>query len=259
MSVHSFETMGTVVSVRVPDLVDTFSEGATQVRAIQLDAAVATGEAAFAKLDARFSLYRDDSEISRIARGELQLADSSDEMRKAYAEALEWRDRTQYTFTPHRPDGVIDLSGTVKALGIQALADSLFAAGFFHFLINAGGDVLAAGTTESGWRVGIANPKDSDTLLGVIELADPWHAMATSGNAQRGDHIWRRPDTDLTFIQASVVAADIMTADVLATTIIAGGQDSLDFVTHNFDVAVHVVKSDGSTLANAKFSDLLVD
>jgi hypothetical protein len=48
-----------------------------------------------------------------------------------------------------------------------------------------------------------------------------------------------------------------MTADVLATTIIAGGHDSLDHATANFDVAVLVVKSDGSLLGNEKFQDLM--
>jgi thiamine biosynthesis lipoprotein len=81
--------------------------------------------------------------------------------------------------------------------------------------------------------------------------------MATSGTAERGEHIWRRTETDTSFRQATVLASDIMTADVLATTIIAGGQTALDHATAAFDIAVLVVKTDGSLLGNEKFQDLM--
>lgn len=252
MSVHTFVTMGTVVSIRVPD-----SDSATAERARALKSAIAAAEAAFTALDERFSLYREESEASAIARGELALADSSEEMRAAYAESLEWRNRTNYTFTPHRPDSVLDLSGTIKAVGIQQAADALTTAGFTTFLINAGGDILSSGTPKDGWRVGVADPENDENLVAAVELTLDYCAMASSGTAERGEHIWRRPDTDTSFRQATVIAADIMTADVLATTIIAGGQASLDHATTNFDVAVLVVKTDGSLLGNEKFQDLM--
>jgi thiamine biosynthesis lipoprotein len=252
MSVHTFETMGTVVSVRVPD-----ADSAGAERASGLEAAVEFGRLAFVALDERFSLYREDSEASRIARNELALAEASDEMRDAYAESLEWRNRTNYSFTPHRPDGVLDLSGTIKAVGIQRASDALVAAGFTTFMINAGGDLLCAGQPTEGWRVGVADPEVADNLISVVELGDNYCAMATSGTAERGEHIWRRPETDNTFRQVSVIAADIMTADVLATTIVAGGHVSLDHSTSTFDIAVLVVKTDGSLLANEKFKELM--
>ena len=252
MSVHTFATMGTVVSVRVPD-----ADAATPERSTTLEAAIAQATQAFHELDLRFSLYRDESEATQIARGELALASASDEMRAAYAESLEWRNRTNYTFTPHRPDGVLDLSGTIKAVGIQRAADALTAAGFATFLINAGGDILSSGTPAEAWRVGVADPDNRDNLVTAVELTPEYCAMASSGTAERGEHIWRRPDTDTSFRQVSVVASDIMTADVLATTIIAGGHESLDHATANFDVGVLVVKADGSLLGNEKFQNLM--
>lgn len=244
--------MGTVVSIRVPD-----ADSTTDERHAALGAAIDRARQAFTELDERFSLYRPDSEASQLARGELALADSSEEMREAYAESLEWRNRTNYTFTPHRPDDVIDLSGTIKAVGIQRTADALATGGFDTFMINAGGDLLCAGVPSEGWRVGVADPESAESLITVVELGQGYQAMATSGTAERGEHIWRRPDTDTSFRQVSVIAADIMTADVLATTIVAGGQASLDHSTSTFDVAVLVVKSDGSLLANEKFKELM--
>lgn len=252
MSVHTFETMGTVVSVRVPD-----ADSAHPERGAALESAISAGREAFHALDLRFSLYREDSEASQIARGELALADASEEMREAYAESLEWRNRTNYTFTPHRPDGVLDLSGTIKAVGIQQAADALTRAGFATFMINAGGDLLCSGTPTDGWRVGVADPESQENLLATLELTPDYCAMATSGTAERGEHIWRRPETDGSFRQVSVVAADIMLADVIATTIIAGGQASLDHATSAFDIGVLVVKTDGSLLGNERFQNLM--
>lgn len=233
------------------------ADAATPDRSAALESAIARATQAFLELDLRFSLYRGDSEASQIARGELALADASTEMREAYAESLEWRNRTNYTFTPHRPDGVLDLSGTIKAAGIQQAADAFVSAGFETFLINAGGDILSSGAPTDGWRVGVADPDNSESLVAAIALTSEYCAMATSGTAERGEHIWRRPETDTSFRQATVLASDIMTADVLATTIIAGGQAALDHATAAFDIAVLVVKTDGSLLGNEKFQDLM--
>ena len=48
--------MGTMVSIRVPDV-----DSATPERAAELDAAVARANADFESLNERFSLYREDS------------------------------------------------------------------------------------------------------------------------------------------------------------------------------------------------------
>jgi thiamine biosynthesis lipoprotein len=59
----------------------------------------------------------------------------------------------------------------------------------------------------------------------------------------------RRPD----FAQVSVAAADIITADVLATAIVAGGRATLDSVTARWDVDVLAVAHDGALLATPGF------
>jgi thiamine biosynthesis lipoprotein len=248
MSVHTFASMGTVVSVRMPDQLD-----GDVVRA-----AVAAVEHEFAVRDERFSLYREDSEASRIARGEMPLTGSSQTMRDAYSEALVWRDATGGAFTPHRPDGVLDLSGTIKADALRAAGAALRAAGGEVFSVNAGGDLLTAGVPEAGaWITGIAHPLEAGGVLSVVSLTPGLSCLATSGIAERGEHIWRRPETNGSFIQATVCAEDIITADVLATAIIAGGTETLSLVTSRDDVAVLVVRADGSLLGNAEFQNLV--
>ena len=196
-------------------------------------------EQIFHGFDRRFSLYLDDSELSRIAAGRLDLADSSDALREAYALALEWRTSTGGVFTPHRPDGVIDLNGVVKALAIERSGQSLGS----DWIVNAGGDILISGADRV---VGIADPVDRAALLCSIVLTGRRRAMATSGSAERGDHIWGRSPE---FAQVTVVADDIITADVLATAIIAGGSATLDDVTAQFDVDVLTVDRDGQLRA----------
>ena len=75
---------------------------------------------AFAVYEDRFSLYRPETEASGFARREFTLRHASPEFQAVYTEAVLWRGRTDGAFTPHRPDGVVDLSGVVKALAIQA-------------------------------------------------------------------------------------------------------------------------------------------
>lgn len=243
MSVHTFDAMGTTVSIRIPDAVAT---------AGQAGSGIAQAREAFDALDATFSLYRPDSELSRIARGELLLSDASASVTGTYAAALEWRARTHDAFTPHRPDGVIDLSGIVKALAIAAAAAALGRFGITVFSVNAGGDLLSGGTPNRGhWATGILDPWDRARQLTSVRLDPELPALATSGTSERGAHIWSRRGSPGDIVQASVIASDIVSADVLATAIVSGGSASLDEVTASHPVGVLAVFRDGTLAANA--------
>jgi thiamine biosynthesis lipoprotein len=224
--IYVFETMGTVVSIepplRVPEI-----------------------EAVFAEHNERFSLYLPGSELSRIATGTLLLQDASPQLLDAYARALEWRSRTAGAFTPHRPDGVLDLSGIVKAMAIEAAG--LLLDGDEDWILNAGGDVLTSGQAAT---VGIADPFDRGQLLTSVRLGGPRRAVATSGSAERGDHIWGRGG----FAQVTVVANDIVTADVLATSIVAGGVDTLNASTSGWDIDVLAIDPAGNLFATPGFT-----
>lgn len=225
--------MGTVVSIVAPD--------ADSV-------AIERARAVFCRFDERYSLYRENSELSRIARGELALGEASLELRETYAAAISWRNRTGSAFTPHRPDGVIDLNGIVKALAMRAAAAALHQSGLQHWCLNVGGDVIFSGRPEGDeqWNVGIVDPFDRAAMLLVLTPQGGRAAVATSGTAERGDHIW---GSGRDYVQVTVVADDIVTADVLATAIVAGGAGTLELVTREWDVDVLTVAPDGSMLA----------
>jgi len=71
--------------------------------------------------------------------------------------------------------------------------------------------------------------------------------VATSGIAERGEHIWRRSTP--TFVQATVIADDIVTADVLATAVVAGDGDDLRRLTNEAGVDVLAFAADGMVWA----------
>lgn len=266
---RTFTCMGTVISLTVP--ADT--QKAPGAAEEELEAATAVVERLFTELDATFSLYRPDSEASRLARGELVLHDASAQMRARYEEAAGWRLLTEGAFTPERPDGALDLSGLIKGHAIKEAGTSLRALGLADWCVNAGGDVLVSGSPTPGsgesWRAGIVDPADRRTLLagfplggaapvafaseGLASDGGGKSALATSGSAERGDHIWSVAAGASEFRQVSVAAADVVTADVLATAIVAGGTPALHRATALWDIEVLVVQRGGDLLATPGF------
>lgn len=247
--------MGTVISLTVQPPAGRW----TAERDAALAAATAAVERLFQALDSRFSLYRPESEASRLARRELSLRECSQVFRDRYAEAAEWRLLTEGAFTPERPDGVPDLSGLVKGFAIAEAGAALQSLGLADWCLNAGGDVLVAGSPAIGsrasWQAGIVDPRDRRSLIAAYPLGGSTRrtALATSGSAERGDHIWTSSAGVSEFGQVSVAAADIVTADVLATAVVAGGMSMLNRATDRWDIEVLAVKNDGDILATPGF------
>ena len=232
---HVFSSMGTVASVDLPDADDVLLSVVREI---------------FRQTEARFSLFDPASELSRVASGQLALSGASAELRDTYARAVHWRNLSGGAFTPHRPDGVIDLNGIVKAEAIATAGDALSAAGCQQWSVNLGGDLLIARDAPEALRsVGLADPRDDAALLAAIVLDGGRRAVASSGSAQRGDHIWRSDQPVVSpFLQVTVVADDIVTADVLATAIVAGGPEALDALSERFEVDIMTVDHDGRLL-----------
>ncbi|RNE67298.1 FAD:protein FMN transferase [Cryobacterium tepidiphilum] len=230
-------TMGTVASLRV-DGTDpaTFAEAHRRLRGI------------FERWEDEFSLYRPSSPATAIAEGRLRLLDSSSQHRDTYAQAVDWRNRTGGAFDPHRHDGTVDLAGIVKAMAIDEAGTALAALGCANWCLNVGGDVLTSGSADgTPWSIGLVDPWDRTRLWRTIALDSKKRAVATSGSAERGAHIWRLPD-GVPIRQCSVVAADIVTADVLATAIIAGGRSLAETAAAEWDLVVAISFEDGEEL-----------
>lgn len=246
----TFPTMGTVASV--------FAIGSERDGAA-FDAAIDRLREVFERWEAEFSRYRPESPATAIAEGRLRLQHSSVLHRETYARAIEWRNRTGGAFDPHRGDGSIDLAGVVKATAMEDAGEELHRLGWSDWCLNVGGDVLTAGSIDGrAWSVGIVHPDDRSRLWRTMTLDDGRRAVATSGTAERGEHIWRldtgvRADTDARLgsgiTQCTVAAADIVTADVLATAIVAGGRPMAEAAAAEWDVRVLAAFEDGNVLS----------
>ena len=130
-------------------------------------------------VDATFSTYREDSEIRRIDRGELRVADAHPDVQEVLARCERLRVQTGGYFDA-RAGGSLDPSGLVKGWAVDRAAALLRG----RFMIDAGGDVLLRG---GPWRVGVRHPLRGDALCAALELSDA--AVATSGAYERGDHV----------------------------------------------------------------------
>src|SRR3954467_12440669 len=178
------------------------------------------------EVEATFSTYRDDSDISRLDRGELHLAQCRREVDEVLTRCLAL-ERATGGFFSVRAAGRLDPSGFVKGWAAAGAVARLVAAGAAGFCLNAGGDVVARGrpAPDRRWRVGVRHPAEPDRLAAVLEVEDV--AVATSGEYERGAHIvdphTGGPPTGL--LSVTVVGPDLATADAYATAAFAMGAD----------------------------------
>lgn len=187
-------------------------------------------------VDVLFSPFRPDSEVSRLARGELAPA-AAHPLVGAVVELCEQaRVVTDGSFDAWRPTGRearrrFDPTGLVKGWAVQRAADHLAAGLDCDVSINAGGDIaLRPGREAAPWRIGIEDPADTTRVLAVLSLAAG--GVATSGTARRGDHVVD-PATGLPVRSVSsvtVVGPSLTWADVLATAAFVRGLTAVDWL-----------------------------
>ncbi len=208
-------------------------------------------------VDEVFSTYKDSSEISRINRGELALADAHPEVRAVLARCDELRDETEGYFDARAasPDR-LDPSGLVKGWSIDRAAAILDAAGAHNYALNAGGDIRLSGRAVPAWhwRIGIQHPFEPDAVARVIEAGDL--AIATSGEYARGDHVidphTRRPPSGV--VSVTVTGPDLATADAYATAAFAMGHPgALHWTARLQGYQALTIAADGNVLATPGF------
>ena len=231
-------------------------------------AAVRRAFALLHRVDELFSTYRPDSQVSRIDRGELTLADADPWLREVCALADQARRETDGLFDVRLPgpDGRrrFDPSGIVKGWAAARAADLLADVPDHAYCLNAGGDVAVGhgplgGRTPSAaeatqpWRIGIDAP-GRPGLLGFVECAEG--AVATSGSAARGDHVLDprtgRPASGL--LSATVTGPSLLRADVLATAAFVLGQDAVRWIERFPGYAAMVVREDRTVLRSPSFA-----
>ena len=185
-------------------------------------------------IDRRFSLYRPDSELGRLAAAETEEVDLSDDVRWVLAACDDLARNSSGAFDArrHRRDGVVDPSGFVKGWAVEEAARRLDDAGALNYLVSAGGDMVVRGrpAADGTWRIGIRHPEIGDRVAAVLSMRRS--AVATSGLYERGEHI-RDPRTGRVpaeVLSFTVVGPDLAWADAYATTGMVMGLEGLAWV-----------------------------
>jgi thiamine biosynthesis lipoprotein len=225
------------------------------VRDDDADAAVDEVFAWFREVDARFSTYKDDSEISRLNRGELSLEDTHPDVRFILERCEELREETAGFFDARTVEGEVDPSGLVKGWSVDRAGEILEEAGIRNYAINAGGDVRLRGRAvpELTWTVGIQHPTIRDRVAAVIEGVAL--GVATSGAYARGDHVvdshtGRPPSAALS---VTVVGRELATADAYATAAFAMGERGPAWTARLNGFEAMTILADGYVLKTSGF------
>ena len=238
------ETMGMPAAVTIPG--DTHEELIERVFSLWSD------------VDARFSMYRPESEVSRVSRDELFEDEYSEELSEVLALGERTSRETLGYFNMVRPDGILDPTGIVKGWALDRAAALLQEAGVRDFLVEIAGDAVASGVDETGsaWKIGISNPFTPGELVKVLALSGV--GIATSGTAERGQHIYNpyapnEPISDI--ISTTVVAASALDADRFATAAFAMGSSGIQFLEAIEGLEAYQIDTAGIATETSHFQD----
>lgn len=216
--------MGTTASIHVDDAVD---DGV-------FDSVVREVRTELGRLEAMFSVFRPDSEVSRINAGTLHHLDASAEVIDVLDACAHLEQLSGGAFSIRRSRGATEInpSGFVKGWAAERSSRLFGDHGLGHWYLGVGGDFALHGGMASGepWRIGIVDPRDASMLVGSVDVVDG--AVATSGTAERGTHLWdpRTGEPATTFLSVTVTGPSLTWADAYATTVFVMGEPGLEWM-----------------------------
>ena len=217
---RNIEIWGTVIILQMP-------KGAAAVS--DFTRACDHAQSYFEEIDRLFSTYKENSEVSRLRREEIEINQCSDQVRFVWNSCLNLRELTKRAFDPWAVPGGFDPSGYVKGWAAQESLRFFAEVGISRIQINAGGELVVRGGYDerTPWKIGIRHPDFEDQIAKEYELFDG--AVASSGTYERGAHIID-PRVGVPAVgarAATVVGPDAAIADALATAIMVDGRDSV--------------------------------
>lgn len=168
-------------------------------------------------------------------------------------------------FLPREHMG-LELGGIAKGFIVDQALEVLNQADVKHAFINAGGDIGLLGPKPDGepWRVGIANPRETDQVIAVLSITDC--SVVTSGDYERSFeedgkvyHHILDPETGMPadeLASVTVVAETTMMADALSTAVfVLGPQKGLQLIEGLTEVEGVLITSDLGVLVSSGLED----
>jgi thiamine biosynthesis lipoprotein len=203
-------------------------------------------------VDARFSTFRPDSEVSRLNRGAIALADGSDDLRLVLDECARLWQATDGYFDAYA-NGQLDPSGYVKGWSVRVASQRLAAAGAVNHFVDAGGDLQIRGrpVPDQEWIIPVRHPWQADRACWVLTGTDL--AVATSGTYERGSHVINprtgRPAESVRAV--TVTGPDLAVADAYATAAVAMGPPALHWLAGLDGYEAGIVMDDRTSYVSA--------
>ena len=182
-------------------------------------------------VDKRFSTYKKDSEITLFNEKKIAEKDLSPEMMEIFQLSEKTKKETNGYFDISH-NGKIDPSGIVKGWAIHNASVMLQKKGIKNFFVEIAGDIEVGGVNSKGekWAIGIRNPFNVNENVKVVYLSNK--GIATSGNYERGAHIYipsQNKEAD-DIASLTIIGPDIFEADRFATAAFAMGRDGINFI-----------------------------
>jgi thiamine biosynthesis lipoprotein len=180
--------------------------------------------------DQKYSPFIATSDVALINQKQLATENYDDELQEILALAAKTKHETNGYFDVWHNEN-FDPSGIVKGWAIQK-ASQMMQEFTDDFYVEAGGDIQVGGNNDMAqpWRIGIRNPFERNETISVVELQN--HAVATSGTAIRGQHIYNpfSPQPIKGIVSLSVIAPAIVDADRIATAAFAMREKGIQFI-----------------------------
>ncbi|MER5205998.1 FAD:protein FMN transferase [Streptomyces sp. NPDC002825] len=208
--------------------------------------------------DRVFSPYREDSQVSRLARGEITSEQCGPDVQEVRGLCENMTRRTEGWFSPwYAGDaGGWDPTGLVKGWATERAARMLASAvPGAAVCVNGGGDIQLLG---GPWRIGLADPLHPGELAAVVEVGAEVRevAVATSGPAERGCHILdpRTGEPPAHALAAmTVIGPSLTLADAFATAAYAMGDGAHAWLEKQQDVEGLATSATGLTRETSGF------
>ena len=179
-------------------------------------------------------------------------------MKTVFALAEKTKIETNGYFDIAAPSGQIDHSGLVKGWAVRQAAKMLTAGGIENFCLEAGGDIQTHGVNSEGqaWRVGVRHPGHPGAVVKVLRLRG--QGVATSGNYERGEHIYNPHSGSAPaggIASVTVVAANVYEADRFATAAFAMGRQGIQFLQSRKGLEGYMIDASGMATATKGLAD----
>ncbi len=216
----------------------------------------------FKYIDEKFSVFKNNSEITKINNGKIKKADYSFDMKTIFELAEQTKKETDGYFDIVNNNGKYNPSGIVKGWAIYKAAELLKNMGYENFYVDAGGDIQVQGKNkEKGvpargpWKIGIKNPFNQKEIVKVVYL-DKNQGIATSGTYIRGQHIYNpknRQEKMNEIVSISVIGPNVCEADRFATAAFAMQRKGINFIEKLDGFEAYMIDKNGIATMTSNF------